>query len=153
VNAQAVGDAYHQHSSERGASVDTRRTAIVFRAWDTFQWTADDERNVRAMIAEMGSSDQDAFDVYILLHVKTASEASLPSSEISHATKSHLVPADFINITEVWTYRDCEAAYPAVGEYEWVRVSPNIRSWLTTLQCLLPYLHVTTAFRGETSRI
>ena len=153
VTGEAVNDAYDRHSNERGASVDAHQTAIVFRAWDTFQWTADDERNVRAMVTEMESFGQGAFDVHILLHVKTAPEASLPSSEIPHATKAHWVPAEFINITEVWTYGDCEAAYPAVGEYEWVYVSPKLRSWLTTSQCLLPYLHVTAALRGETFRI
>lgn len=101
------------------------RTAIVLRAWDGFTWTGDDVRNVRAMVTELSLASGGEYQIFVLLHVK---------NETSTFTVSDLVPEEFRNMTEVWTYNDTRSAYLKVGESE--SVASHFTNRITMLTSL-----------------
>ena len=100
--------------STRAMAVRRPRTAIVLRAYESFNWTEDDMVNVRAMMTELSLYTGGEYQVFVLLHVRDKSEVE-PNGD---AAKVRYVPKSFLNMTEVWNYTDCEMEYPKVGEYE-----------------------------------
>ncbi|KAK5135837.1 hypothetical protein LTR08_004485 [Meristemomyces frigidus] len=94
------------------------RTAVVLRAWDGFEWTDDDIRNARALVVELALFSAGKYELFILLHVRDASDALPKLNENLEDVKLRFVPPAFVNMTELWTYADVEAAYPEVGEYD-----------------------------------
>lgn len=94
------------------------RTAVVLRAWDDFRWTADDIRNVRAMVSELAEADVGEYQIFILLHLRHAPLADIDRDKALQRMKPRFVPESMVNTTEIWTYSDVATAYPKVGEYE-----------------------------------
>jgi hypothetical protein len=93
---------------------------VVLRGWDGFTWTPDDVHNVRAMFAELGLASGGEYEVFILVHVHDTTRLVPLENEGPDDVKLHFVPSALTDITELWTYDDCEKAYPAVGEWEYV---------------------------------
>ncbi|KAK4579891.1 hypothetical protein LTR86_000092 [Recurvomyces mirabilis] len=110
----------HDHDVVKGQEHPSgARSAILFRAWEGFDWDDDDVQNLRAMQDDLSNltdaEGQPAFDIVILMHIHNA---SLVDTKTSDQIIQDLVPNEFASMTHLWTYNDTQAAYPLVGDYE-----------------------------------
>ena len=67
------------------------------------------------MVTELSLYTGGEYQVFILLHIRNKKNTD---GENFERVKARHVPAALLNMTEAWTYSDCQTEYPAVGEYE-----------------------------------
>ncbi|KAK3673962.1 hypothetical protein LTR78_006164 [Recurvomyces mirabilis] len=120
VRRTTTHDSPHDHDVVKGRVIpDGARSAIVFRAWEGFDWDDDDVQNLRKMQEDLSDlTDGDgrpAFDVTILMHIHNV---SLFNTNTSEQIIRNLVPNEFASMTHLWTYNDTQGAYPLVGDHE-----------------------------------
>ncbi|KAK4546818.1 hypothetical protein LTR36_001550 [Oleoguttula mirabilis] len=94
------------------------RTAVILRGWNGFRWTEDDMQNVRAMVTELAMFSGGEYELFVLLHLRNATQAVPLPGETLENVKLRYVPKALVNMTELWTYIDVETTYPKVGEHD-----------------------------------
>lgn len=70
------------------------------------------------MLTELVLFTGGEYQLFVLLHVRDPLDAKPGPNETIESVKRRYVPEELVNVTEIWTYTDCETAYPKVGEYE-----------------------------------
>lgn len=111
-------DHEHQHQETVSGNQSETRTAVVLRAWDGFDWAADDLYNVRALFSELVLHSGGRYELFILMHIHNTDQALPSPGETMDDVKERYVPKSLAQLTELWDYTDCETAYPGVGQYE-----------------------------------
>lgn len=89
-----------------------KRTAVVIRVWDDFEYHEEDIMNLRAMISELSIGSGGEYDVHLLVQVRN--EAANPIWADSDYYQKHLnrsVPREFRGITTLWSETQMLALY------------------------------------------
>lgn len=99
---------------------DTRRTAIVIRAYDGYDYKAQDLHHIRSLIAEASLKSGGEFSVILLVHIRDASKFHIWDSreEYNRALEAAQVPKEFHSITVLWSNPLLESWYPGTLEHD-----------------------------------
>lgn len=101
----------------RPASQRTERTAIVVRAWHTFNYTTEDLWNLRSLIAETSLATGGEYAVFILVDVKNGTWNIHKDTESYNRVVREYVPAEFRDMAVLFDDSMLESWYPDVGEH------------------------------------
>ncbi|EGO55223.1 hypothetical protein NEUTE1DRAFT_123696 [Neurospora tetrasperma FGSC 2508] len=97
---------------------NTRRTAIVVRAWRGYDWKAEDMQNLRSLIVEASLRTGGEYQVVLLVDMKDYQPYIFASDENYEKALSELgIPAEFREIAVLWDDRLLESWYPDIAEH------------------------------------
>ncbi|KAL2148060.1 hypothetical protein VTI28DRAFT_116 [Corynascus sepedonium] len=102
------------------------RTAIVFRAFEGYNYTTEDMVNLRATIAETALRYGGEYTAFILVDVKDKSRNIFSSEENYQRAVKELVPSEFQGIAVLFDETLLQSWYP------------NIKTHITTYQVMQP---------------
>lgn len=98
---------------------DTRRTAIIIRAYDGYDWTAQDMHHIRSLIVEASLKTGGEFSVILLVHIRNLRYNIWKSREEYHkALRAAQIPYEFHSITVLWNNPLLESWYPGTLEHD-----------------------------------
>lgn len=78
------------------------RTAILLRAYTGKQYTENDKQAIRALITELSIKSGGEYEVFLLVHVKDASQGIFDSKDAYQDVLNEHIPAEFHGITVLW---------------------------------------------------
>ena len=90
----------------------TKRSVIVLRAWQGYNWHKDDILNIRSMIVELGLNTGGLYDVRILLEVKDGSAFLASEKEAEKVIQS--VPEELRGLVVLWSEHEMHGYYPGL---------------------------------------
>lgn len=90
-----------------------KRSAIVFRAWQGYEWHKDDLLNIRSMIVELGLNTGGLYDVRILLEVKDGSAFLASEKEAEKVVQT--VPEELRGLVVLWSEHEMHGYYPGLN--------------------------------------
>ncbi|KAK4121229.1 hypothetical protein N657DRAFT_699833 [Parathielavia appendiculata] len=90
------------------------RTAIVLRAWEGYNYTAEDLVNLRATVAETALRFGGEYTVYILVHVKDTGRNIFSSDENYRRAVEDLVPPEFWGMAVLFDETLLQSWYPEI---------------------------------------
>lgn len=93
------------------------RTAIVLRAWDTFDYTESDMLFIRSLISETSLTYGGAYSVFILVDVKRGGAELRKGDEEYQRALDVVVPAEFRDMAVLFDEGLLKHWYPGVKEY------------------------------------
>ena len=90
-----------------------KRSVIVFRSWQGYNWHKDDILNLRAMIVELGLNTGGLYDFKILVEVKDGSAFLASEKEAERVIES--VPEEFRGLVHLWSEHEMHGYYPGLS--------------------------------------
>jgi len=90
-----------------------KRSVIVFRSWQGYNWHKDDILNLRAMIVELGLNTGGLYDFKILVEVKDGSAFLASEKEAERVIES--VPEEFRGLVHLWSEHEMHGYYPGLN--------------------------------------
>lgn len=97
---------------------NTRRTAIIVRAWRGYDWKSEDMQNLRSLIVEASLRTGGEYQVILLVDMKDYQPYIFASDENYEKALSELgLPAEFREIAVLWDDRLLESWYPDIAEH------------------------------------
>jgi hypothetical protein len=90
-----------------------KRSAVVLRAWQGYNWHRDDILNLRAMIVELALQTGGLYDIHILLEVKDGSAFLASEKEAERVIES--VPEEFRGLVTLWSEHEMHGYYPGLN--------------------------------------
>ncbi len=102
---------------QAGAEAGVPRTAIVFRAWEGYNFTSEDLVNLRATITETSLRLGGEYTVHLLVDVKNTSRAIFASEANYQRAITELVPPEFWGIAVLFDETLLASWYPRVKEH------------------------------------
>jgi hypothetical protein len=94
------------------------RTAIVFRAWEGYDYTLEDLVNLRASTAETSLRFGGEYTVFLLVDVKDKDRAIFSSEENYARAVRELVPPEFRSMAVLFDESLLQSWYPAIKSHE-----------------------------------
>ncbi|KAI0548334.1 hypothetical protein F4679DRAFT_574270 [Xylaria curta] len=88
------------------------RSAFVLRTWTGYEYNDIQILSIRAMINELSLKSGGEYDVHLLVHVKDDDLPIWASQEAYNKTIRENVPAEFWDITTLWSGRQLRTYYP-----------------------------------------
>ncbi|KAI0459469.1 hypothetical protein F5B21DRAFT_456872 [Xylaria acuta] len=88
------------------------RSAFVLRTWTGYDYNDIQLLTLRAMINELSLKSGGEYDVHLLVHVKDNNLPIWASQEAYNKTLRENVPAEFWDITTLWSERQLRTYYP-----------------------------------------
>ncbi|KAL2131357.1 hypothetical protein VTI74DRAFT_5192 [Chaetomium olivicolor] len=102
---------------EQQAAEHVPRTAIIFRAWEGYNYTTEDLVNLRATTTETALRFGGEYTVFILVDVKDENRKIFDSDENYRRAIRELVPPEFQNMTVLFDETLLESWYPKVKSH------------------------------------
>ena len=93
------------------------RTAVIIRAWDSYNYMPNDLYNIRSMIVELSLRSGGKYEVFLLVHVKDADIPIFSDRATYDEVKKQHVPLELQDIAELFNLNLLKLWYPKVGEY------------------------------------
>lgn len=94
------------------------RTAVIIRKYDEQEFTPEITHFIRAVISETALYSGGKYTVYILMEVKDAERPIFFSESAYQKAITDYVPAEFQNMTVLWTDHLLRSWYPVAMEHE-----------------------------------
>ncbi|EPQ27122.1 uncharacterized protein PFL1_05403 [Pseudozyma flocculosa PF-1] len=116
---------------------ETKRTALVMRAYEGYPWREDDILNMRALISELSLNNPNTpYDIRILVEVHGRHLAVFTSEWDRLNVLRSSVPREFWGMVELWTEDEMCALYPGLpGKFlNHMIAQSSYRSCLMALQ-------------------
>lgn len=116
---------------------ETKRTALVMRAYEGYVWREDDILNMRALISELSLNNPNTpYDIRILVEVHGRHLAVFTSEWDRLNVLRSSVPREFWGLVELWTEDEMCALYPGLpGKFlNHMIAQSSYRSCLMALQ-------------------
>ena len=127
-----VGEFRGERTPSWDAFPTTRRTAIVIRAWEGFEYPAESMWTIRSLIAEAGLGSGGEYTVILLVNVLDQAWDIHGSQErYDEAFRAMNIPPELQSIAVLWDNTLLENWYPEVGEHRYTpphhQSSPDFR--------------------------
>lgn len=113
----APADAHRTHK---------KRTAILIRTWDSYEYRENDLQAIRSLIAEVSLLSGGEYHVFLLVNVKDKKLPIYSDGEAYQKVLRDHVPEEFRDMAVLWTEQVCQEWYPKVGEWDvyWQQFMP-----------------------------
>ena len=99
-----------------------RRTAIVIRSWETYEYTPEDLWHLRSITTEAALSTSSDYAVYLLVDIKDTSQ-EIHKDPAAYATAlKNCVPPELQDIAVLFDKTLLESWYPGVPDHRYVLV-------------------------------
>jgi hypothetical protein len=96
----------------------SRRTAIVVRAYDGYDYTPENLYNLRSLVVEAGLRTGGEYAVVLLVNIRGADSNIFASEEAYRAAFEKAgIPPEFQSIALLWDENLLKSWYPKVGEH------------------------------------
>lgn len=109
-----------QHIRKRGKSAKLlykERSAVVLRASESMRWTPSHTQYLRSLIMELSLHSGSEYQVFFLIDVHDQSIDLENDDQAIEALKQEVVPAEFRNMTVLFSERLLEKWYPKTDEH------------------------------------
>jgi hypothetical protein len=103
--------------SIKGHSHLMRRTAIVVRTWEHYDYRKDDVINLRSLVVEAALSSGGEYAVFLLVHIKDRSRDIFKNATAYEAALNIAVPLEFRSMAVLFDESLLEAWYPKIKEH------------------------------------
>ena len=103
-----------------------KKTALVLRTWDGSEWTTDTTEYVRSQIMELALHSGAEYEVIILVEVKNITIPIFEDEEAYRQTLLKSVPAEFSDVTILFSRDLLEKWYPKIGRHKYVNNSHQL---------------------------
>lgn len=100
-----------------GVPQHRKRTALLVRTWEGYQYTSNDRQAMRALVTELSLLSGGEYSVFLFINVKDRS-LNLTDASVQHDFIESNVPAEFRDITVLWNEGFVEEMYPNVGDWQ-----------------------------------
>lgn len=95
-----------------------KRTAILIRTWDAYEYRENDIQAVRSMITELNLLSGGEYHVFLFVNIKDASLPVFTDRAVHDDLLKKYVPEELRDIAVLWTEAICNTWYPNVGIWE-----------------------------------
>lgn len=102
------------------------RSAVLIRAWDTYEYQENDIMAVRSLISELSLQSGGEYQVFLFVNIKENNVPIYKDDQIYQEALEQFVPPELRDIAILWTEQICQEWYPKVGEWDvyWEQFMP-----------------------------
>ena len=93
------------------------RTALLIRAWQTYDYTDNDLEAIRALITELSLLSGGEYQVFLLVNIKNR-KIDLTNKPVQQGLLDKYVPRELHSISLLWNEKILEEWYPKVGDWQ-----------------------------------
>jgi hypothetical protein len=114
-------------STSRAGNKKLRRTAVIVRTWDSYEYREDDILYIRSLIAELSLGSGGEYDVHLLVQVK---DEAVPVWADPDAYDEHLqrsVPEEFWGMATLWSETQMQMLYQGLFVHDTFPKGPDLR--------------------------
>ena len=113
----------HPHKSKK---IYKSRSAVLIRAWDTYEYQENDVMAIRALASELALQSGGEYHVFLFVNIKENNIPIFRDDQIYQETLEKYVPAELHDMTILWTEQVCHDWYPKIGEWDvyWEQFMP-----------------------------
>ncbi|KAI9690684.1 MAG: hypothetical protein M1820_009918 [Bogoriella megaspora] len=95
-----------------------KRTAILIRVWEGYDYTDNDIRAIRAMITELALFSGGEYQVFLFVNIKDYNADIYENQDVHDDFLRRAVPSELQDIAILWTEKVTHEWYPYVGDWQ-----------------------------------
>ena len=93
------------------------RTALLIRTWEGYAYTENDLETIRALVTELSLRSGGEYEVVLFINIKNKELDIFNDDQVYRDTVAANAPAEFRNITMLWSERVLENWYPSMESW------------------------------------
>ena len=98
--------------------IHRKRSAVIFRSYDGFNYTSDALRVMRSVIMELSLQSGGEFEAFLLVEVKNLSIPIFDDMAAYDSVVENSVPKEFWDMTVLWNEGLWDTLYPQIPDSE-----------------------------------
>lgn len=117
-----------------------KRTAILIRTWEGYQYRENDIQAIRALVTETALMSGGEYQVFLFVNIKQREADIYDDLDVYRDLLKRTVPKELRDIAVLWTERVLEDWYPHVGDWQvyWMQFMPL--QWFSKLHPEFDYI-------------